>query len=363
MIDEHENIYIEYIVELYRSGGSIVFSPEEEKQKFIELDDCRKQFIEAVINKSEYLEYYLSILNNIIVEKDLFQKYFVSVHHNRIKNIGYVNLIHSFLSQHLEEIKQAVKNNDIKKIKKLLYILKPSTKLIYDFAKKFSELQFIYDKYKNIFDSIVIHNLKLVLTQIKSYDSGSLQMNDLIQEGNIGLIKAVEKFDIKKETKFSTYASWWIKFYILRSLANKKDIIRIPVYLYTVLNVLYNNVGIIDDIKDIDKETLKEISKKYNIVLEHLMQAISCLDVKVISDNLFISEQYSNENIEYLYFYQLFDKKIINILTNKELALLFDVLIFNKTANINENSFINIIKKLKQKTKGGTYGRKTRSNN
>ena len=71
-------------------------------------------------------------------------------------------------------------------------------------------------------------NLRLVVKIAKYYKNTEYNFMDIIQEGNIGLIKAIEKYDYRKGVKFSTYASWWIRQSILRSLSNKKRMIRLP---------------------------------------------------------------------------------------------------------------------------------------
>ncbi len=81
---------------------------------------------------------------------------------------------------------------------------------------------------KESFDKMVKCNLRLVVNISKKYETPEWQLGDLIQEGNIGLIKAVERYDYRRNVRFSTYASWWIKQAILRSITNKRRTIRIP---------------------------------------------------------------------------------------------------------------------------------------
>lgn len=79
-------------------------------------------------------------------------------------------------------------------------------------------------------------NLRLVINIAKRYSKLGVPMMDLIEEGNLGLIKAVKKFNPQKGYRFSTYAAWWIKQYITRAIANQGKTIRIPVYMTEIIN-------------------------------------------------------------------------------------------------------------------------------
>ncbi|WP_394768106.1 sigma-70 family RNA polymerase sigma factor [Lacisediminihabitans sp.] len=92
------------------------------------------------------------------------------------------------------------------------------------------ELDWLRRDGERAFDSFVCANLRLVVSIAKRYAGRGLPMMDVIQEGNLGLVRAVEKFDYTIGNKFSTYATWWIRQSILRGIADSSRIIRIPVH-------------------------------------------------------------------------------------------------------------------------------------
>jgi len=98
---------------------------------------------------------------------------------------------------------------------------------------KISEVRDIIAKAQHV---LIVHNLRLVVHVVKRYTGKGLSLLDLIQEGNIGLMKAIEKFDYRKGFKFSTYATWWIRQAALRALLEQAKLIRLPCHLIDLNN-------------------------------------------------------------------------------------------------------------------------------
>ena len=263
---------------------SSIFSPAKEKNQ--------NKIVDNILENIKSLQLSPSVLESLVQKHYVENKKIVSLEGNLLRlainaKIPREEFIKFYVGNEInpnlknfldsnETWKKFFQNNkeEFKNIKERL--IEISHKLgisVTEFKKLLSRVQKGEKESRIAKKEMVEANLRLVISIAKKYTNRGLQFLDLIQEGNIGLMKAVDKFEYRRGYKFSTYATWWIRQAITRSIADQARTIRIPVHMIETINKIVRTQRLI--LSEFGREaTPEELAKKLRMPLEKVRKVL-----------------------------------------------------------------------------------------
>ena len=163
---------------------------------------------------------------------------------------------------------KASRDREVRMLRRQLREVEKSVGIVCDeFTELMDSVDLAYDRLMYHKNKFVQHNLKLVIAIAKDYRNMGIAFQDLIQEGNLGLIRAVEKFDYRRGHKFSTYALWWIRQALIRAIQNQSRTIRIPSHMHDTLLKYYRTYNAMAKRLGREPKT-SELAKELSISVE-----------------------------------------------------------------------------------------------